>query len=167
MRLYKIIDKSTFDKAKEIYVRIEVGSKENKRVFEEEFPFEFDQYLDTRNPFEVCKTYAGAIPKHPFDEVPKGWRAYKGNKKVLIPCLRTKEGKRIASVLNKSSVYVFEIPDVLDVDHDLSGRVYMPDIYISKDQNELYVRFDTQINLDTDTRFEEVTISYVKKMMNN
>lgn len=45
------------------------------------------------------------------------------------------------------------------------GEFTMSQIFESENKEEIYVKFDGQIDLSKDKRFEEVTQSYVEKML--
>jgi len=166
MRLYKVINSEKFKDAKEFLELIYKQKKENLDFIRENItPFDWQMYSGWSGGFYMLETFNGFIPKPKLDKIPSGWKFDKDNEELLVPNKRTKLGKKIYEDLNNLQNWSFhKIFDVLNIHVETIGRFTIPGLYLSKDEKEVYLKVDFKVELD-EKDFEEVTVTYVNKML--
>lgn len=165
MRIWKIIDSATHDKGMQLYADIQAATEHNKKVWQTIVPFKWESYYANEGGFNLPDSVYGVIPEDKDAELPKGWKWSKD--RGVVPDGRYKEGKKAAEYIQTSEIqigYTTIFKKLLITDPHFS-RFKIPRLYPSKDGTEIYVCLDDKIELEEDTRFEEVTISYVNSKL--
>lgn len=165
-RYWKITDSFLKEKASVLYDKIKEGSKKNKQFWTENVAFEWEQYYGGTG-FNQCVEVYAVVPKEPFSagwNVPKGWKISKRYSNALEPDLRYREGKAFDKAQQEARVQIgyHTILEELGIKHPGYRRFTIPKLYNIK--GELFFIGDEQIELEEDSRFEEVTLSYIRQL---
>lgn len=164
-RYWKITDSFLKEKASDLYDKIKEGSKKNKQFWTDNVAFTWDQYYGGTS-FNQCVQVYAIVPKDPFAEgsIPRGWKLSKRYTSAVEPDLRYKEGKAFDKARQEALVQIgyHTILKELGIDHPEYRRFVIPRLYGVL--SEVFVIGDSQLNLEEDPRFEEVTMSYIRKL---
>jgi len=178
-RFYKVINIEKKAAAKKLYDELQQMRKDNFEAVKKLVPFPWDKYFGHGIGFTLIPTFIGFVPKEGVQiETPTGWRVDKKNN-CLVPDKKTKEGKIINKALEDlPNVFYDRVYKDLGIDAKNAGRSfsipYVMEAVLQKpsettgdplEEKEIYVQIDEKIELE-EQDFEEVTTTYVRKMLN-
>ncbi len=123
-----------------------------------------EKYMGKEEGFSLVPSYFAFKPIENM-ETPKGWKSVKDKQEYLHPDKRTKEGKELSiKLLNLPILLYMQVYDILGLPDNRSGRFIVPNIYISEDKTEVYLKIDSDFEL-SEIDYEEVTLTYVNKKL--
>lgn len=164
-RYWKITDSFLKEKASVLYEKIKEGFKNNKKFWTDNVPFSWEQYYGGSG-FNLCTEVYAVLPKDAavLKSPPRGWKKSKIYEGAVEPDLRYKEGKQFDKdrQSTRTQIGYHSILSVLGIKHPDMRRFTIPKLHSVS--SEVFFISDDQVDLESDTRFEEVTLSYIRKL---
>lgn len=164
MRIWKVVDPERAKSLNDLIDKVNEGSKNNIKIWEDIAPFEFTEFY-SHGGFNICGQIDGVIPVERDIDLPVGWRRTKD--RGVIPDGRRKEGKEALRRIEQETIYIGykEIHKAIRLNDPGFGRFNIPQVRRSKDGTEVFAALDGKHDLEGNSNFEEVTISYLNSRL--